>query len=470
VELREVLEETLGLETLHHSPWLALHARVLRGCRDAKAILEITRGSDDPLVQVERAWALIVGQQFEQAALILETVIPVLTGTPLGFAYRLLTNIQFEQGGDWMGTWAEVRSRLQGRPLGVALLDEIHQHLDSGDAPQARQTALEAASLLENDPYHLAWARHAIGMSYLRENKLVHAENALSEAEGLSRKRRAKAFRARALCGMGSLRRLQGDLLLAETHFREAIRHAQEPDDLSEALWGVGHLLRLQRKPEQALEQFQRALRVSNASRWIEIHRALAHLMLGRSDKAREAIDRAGTVVGATRHRLMVAHAELARLEGNAELVLEELNALPMDSVTAQDESRLFTELFALLGPDQAGRVLPILMLERRKIEISCLERMMVRVNGRQITLKRTSKGAQLFRMLLQSDEAISIPTLVGQLWPESSGIVRERKRKQLWQTARELRDQLGWREAIVTLEGTYRLDPDADWHIQSRA
>jgi tetratricopeptide (TPR) repeat protein len=467
VELREVLRETLGFEPLNHQPWLALHARVLRGCRDANAILEISQTSTDPLVKLERAWALIFVQRYDQAATILETVIPVLTGPALGRAYRFLTNTQFQQGNDWKNTWIEVRSRLQGRDLGVALLDEVHQLLESGDGLQAQQSAFEAISLLKDDPYHLAWAQHALGMSYLRENQLERAEHALEQAESISRKRRAKAFRPRALCGMGSLRRLQGDLPLAETHFREAIKHAKEPDDLSEALWGVGHVLRLQHKPGQALEQFKRALRVSTSAKWIEIHRALAHLMLENTVEAREAIVRAGKVIGATRHRLIVARAELARLEGNTELALEELQSLPMDSVTARDESGLFTELFSMLELKQTGREQISLLLERRKIEISCLEQMSIRVNGRPITIRRTSKGAHLLRVLLQANETLGIEALVQHLWPESPELDRDKKIKQLSQTAREVRDLLGWREAIIADDRTYRLDPDTDWHIQ---
>jgi tetratricopeptide (TPR) repeat protein len=469
VELRAVITESLGPEVLQQTPWTGLYARVLRGCRDAKTILEISQGSDDPMVQLERAWALIFIQQFEQADAILETVIPVLTRAPLGLAYRFKASIQFEQGTDWQSTWAEVRSRLQGRELGVALLDEVYQLMQSGDGQRGRESALEAAALLERDPYHRAWAQHAIGMSYLREKQIDHAENALTEADQLSRKRRAKAFRARALCGMGSLRRLQGDLTLAEAHFREAIKHAREPDDLSEALWGVGHLLRLQQKPTQALEQFKRALRVSTAAKWIEIHRALAYLMLGNCDEAREAIIRAGPVVGATQHRLIVARAELARIEGNTALALEELRSLPSESVTAQDESQLFNELFSMLEPHPTDRAQTNPLLERRKIEISCLEQMTVHVNGRPIAINRASKSTVLLRVLLQSNTALSIETLVRNLWPESPESDLNKKLKQLSQTARELRNLFGWSNAIVMLGGTYRLDPKADWQLQSR-
>jgi hypothetical protein len=148
VELREVISESVGPEVLQRIPWTGLYARVLRGCRDAKTILEISQGSDNPSVQLERAWALIFMQQFEQADAILEMVIPVLTGSPLGLAYRFKASIQFEQGKDWRSTWVEVRSRLQGRALGVALLDEVYQLMQSSDGQHGRESALEASALL----------------------------------------------------------------------------------------------------------------------------------------------------------------------------------------------------------------------------------------------------------------------------------------------------------------------------------
>ena len=45
VELRASLEISLGCTTVGHEPWLATYARVLRGCRDAAKILDLTRAT-----------------------------------------------------------------------------------------------------------------------------------------------------------------------------------------------------------------------------------------------------------------------------------------------------------------------------------------------------------------------------------------------------------------------------------------
>jgi tetratricopeptide (TPR) repeat protein len=461
-ELRDVLEHTVGLAQLHQEPWVPQYVRVLRGCRDAGKILEISAGHRNPLVRLERAWALVVKEDFVAAQAILREVIPGLTDNPLGFAYRCQTSIEFQLGRDWRSTWQHVRSRLSGRALGIALLDEAFQYAQVGEEERSRQSAREAAPLLEHDPFHFAWAQHSLGMSYLRDNLLEQAEQALTEAEQLSRHRRAQAFRARALCGIGSLRRAQGHLSVAETQYRQAVKAAQESDDLIQALWGAGHCLRLQGNPEQALEQFKRASRVNVDSNWIEVHRALALLMLERTVEAQEAIKRAGDVHGATVQRMRIARAELARLQGLENLAVQTLQELSSDSLAAREEARLFPDLFALLkdaiAPSTYG-------LEHHVIEVQA-DLSSVRINGRNIPIKATN-STRLLSVLLEHGGTLDIETLVQRIWP---GEALERKRKQLWRTVQQLRDLLGWQNAVVAIKDAYQLDTNAHWILQPDA
>lgn len=458
-ELRTALRDTVSDSGLCREPWVVQYARVLRGCRDTAKLLEISRNSHDPLVRLERAWALVITEEFVLAREILQEIMPGLRGISLGFAYRCLTSIEFQQGQDWRATWLQVRSRLHDRALGIALLDESHQYAQTGNETQARASAMEAAALLERDPYYFAWAQHSIGMSYLREHNISQAENALIESEQLSRQRRAQAFRARALCGMGSLRRTQGHLSVAETQYRQAVKFAKESDDLIEALWGVGHCLRLRGRPEQALEQFKRALRVNITSNWIEVHRALALLMLERTDEAQVALERAGQVHGATVQRIRVARAELARLQGRDELAHRELQDLPGNSLAAREESGIFPAVFGLLGllvtPSTNA-------LEHHLIEVH-VERTSIRIDGRTVPIKPNVNSTYLLSTLLEHGGTLGVEALAHILWP-ASGL--ERKRKQLWRTVQQLRDLLGWRNAVVALEAAYQLDPNADWML----
>jgi tetratricopeptide (TPR) repeat protein len=464
LELRWVLDQVLEPEWRCAPPWIVPYARVLSGCYDAKTMLEVGQGSELPFVKLGSVWALIHLGRFEQAAMNLKSCWTDLTGTTLGFAFQLQARLEFEQGMGWHETWVEVRNRLQGRLLGVALLEESKLYARSGDGFRARQIAFEAADLLERDSYHLAWAQHAIGMSYLSENQTALAADALTEAERLSRKRRAQAFRSRALCGIGALRRAQGDLGLAESQYREAIKHAREAEDLVNALWGVGHCERLQHRPEQALEQFRRALRVNGIADWIEVHRALSYLMLRRTDDARNAIVRVKTVNAETETYLTVARAEMHRIEGNMDLCREVFNQLPTDSLSVREESRLFHDLFAPCDDDALLTVPPMQTLERRVVEITRHELVAVRINGRDIAIKPTSKAAQLLRMLFENNGRCSVESLLNSLWPELLESERNRKRKQLWQHVRDLRDVLGWRDAVVALGGAYALDANTQW------
>jgi tetratricopeptide (TPR) repeat protein len=472
VELRGVLEEVLEPEWRSTEPWIVPYAQVLGACNDARTILEIGQDSQILFVRLEciRAWIHL--GRFEHAAVNLNSIMADLTGTNLtgtdfGFAYQLQARLEFEQGLDWHKTWNEVHHRLQGRTLGVALLEESKLYARSGDGFRARQIAFEAADLLERDSYHLAWAQHLIGMSYLFENQTALASTALLEAERLSRKRRAQAFRSRALSGIAALRRAQCDFTLAQSQYREAIKQARESEDLVNALWGMGHCERLQNRPEQALEQFRRALRVNAVADWLEVHRALAFLMLRRKDDARAAIAKVKTVDAQNATLLSIARAELFRIEGHMDLSCEVFDQLPTDSLTIREESRLFPELFALTAQDS---VQPMETLERRVVKITPHDLVAVWVNGRNIAIKPTSKMAQLLRVLLNHDGRCSIKDLLNSLWPEVIESKRDRKRKQLWQHVRDLRDVLGWPDAVMALGGAYALDPDAEWQTGESA
>jgi tetratricopeptide (TPR) repeat protein len=474
IELRECLEVTLEPQALQHEPWVALYARILRGARAPRSILELGLNADNPLLQLERAWALIMIEDYKQAKTLLEPImpaltipvltIPVLRANALGLAYRLLATIQFYQREPWQATWLRVREHMGGRSLGIALLDEAFQHAQIGDEARSREVILEAMPLFKHDAFHLAWAQHSLGMSYLREFQLPQAEIALLEAEHLTRKKRARGFRARALCGMGSLRRNQGDLKLAESHYRDATRIATEPDDLLQALWGTAHCLRVQGEPQRALEHLQRALRVKIDSGWVRVHQALAHLMLRQTVAARQAIELAGVVVGATRFRLTIARAELARLEGEPELALRTLGTLPENNASANEECLLFPELFALLEPqDQPSAVR---MLDRHRVQVRDGS---IVLNGRSIRLG-SSKVALLLRSLLDSGGLLTVDDLISRLWPDSLEADRRRKHKQLWRLVRDAQNLLGWRGAIGVADGAYRLDPEAEWLLEAPA
>lgn len=463
LELREVLQETVGLTRLRQEPWVIQYAQVLRGCRDIRKILEVSERSRNPLVRLERAWALVIDADFVAAEAILREIIPGLTDIPLGFAYRCQTSIEFQLGRDWRSTWQHVRSRLSGRALGIALLDESFQYAQIGEEERSRKSALEAAPLLERDPYYSSWAQHSLGISYLRDNLLERAEQALVEAEELSRQRRAQAFRARALCGIGSLRRAQGHLRVAETHYRQAVKSAQESDDLIQALWGIGHCLRLQGNPEKALEQFKRASRVKVAPKnWIEVHRALALLMLERTEEAQRALKHVGEVHGATVHRLQVARAELLRLcgcESDARAALEEIS----NSLATREEAQLFPALFGLLeGTDGPNRS----ELAQHLIEVKA-DFTAIRIDGRTVAINPSVNFSRLLAVLLERGGTLEMEALVQRIWPQAS---LEQKRKQLWRTVQQLRDALGWRTAVVALQDAYQLDSSARWVLLSEA
>jgi two-component SAPR family response regulator len=111
--------------------------------------------------------------------------------------------------------------------------------------------------------------------------------------------------------------------------------------------------------------------------------------------------------------------------------------------------------LFGLLE----GEIMPSNGFEHHVIEVRA-DRGSVQINGRSVPIKATN-STQLLSVLLEHGGRLDTETLVQSIWP---GVALERKRKQLWRTVQQLREVLGWRNAVVALEGAYQLDPNADW------
>jgi two-component SAPR family response regulator len=69
--------------------------------------------------------------------------------------------------------------------------------------------------------------------------------------------------------------------------------------------------------------------------------------------------------------------------------------------------------------------------------------------------------------VLLEQSGTLDMETLVQRIWPQAS---LKQKRKQLWRTVQQLRDALGWRNAVVALKDAYQLDSSASWVLLSEA
>lgn len=474
-EIQTVFQTVPEPVRLSSPSWATGFARTLRGTRNTQTLLYFTElalerhtGSAAAPITLERGWALLASGSYAQALETIQPLIHDLTGPTLGFAYCCLGNIYFELGQPWQTEFVAARQLLQGRALGLSMVDEgtcLDQH---GNHHQARLLWLEAFGLLKTDPYHQAWLRYNLGASYLREGNLEAERNFLITAE-LAKSKRAADFRVWAMMGLGAIRRLQGEWQRAETHYRQAIKQARANNELEQAWWGLGHTLRLAGRPAEAFECLHRAARVTDGSSWVNVSLAGALLDLNRTAEAEQALERTGNVTGNEVPRLAIMRAELARRHGNTAKTLEHLRRLPANSFTAREEFSLFAAL-AALSKDELNLPPALELRGRTVVRVEALGVLRVSVNARTIPIQPRSRVGELLVLLLEHNGQGTIDMLSEFMWPEikNDKTERDRKRKSLWWQVKELRHALGWPASVEALQGAYRLDPSTTWQYDA--
>jgi tetratricopeptide (TPR) repeat protein len=475
-DLHSVFQTIPEIVRLSSPSWATGFARTLRGIRDTQSLLHFTtwalerhRGPPAAPIALEHGWAYLALARHAEALETIQPLIPDLSGQTLGFAYRCLGDAHFDLGQPWQADFAAARQLLQGRALGLAMLDEGTCFDQSGDHHRARTIWLEAQELLNGDPFHQAWLRYNLGASYLREGNLEAERNFLITAE-LAKSKRAKDFRVWASMGLGAIRRLHGEWQRAETQYRQAIKLARANDERQQAWWGLGHTLRLAGRPAEAFESLHRAAGLgANGLSWVNVSLAGALLDLQRDAEASQTLGRVGPVTGNEVARLAIMRAELSRRNGDTTTALEHLRTLPTNSLTAREELTLFPALRALT---EGIRLPPMLEVQARTlVHVQALGVLSVSVNARAVPIQPTSRVGELLVLLLEQGGHAAIDALLDALWPHMTPgkPERDRKRKSLWWLVKELRHDLGWPESVTALQGAYRLDPKAIWQYDAK-
>lgn len=474
IELHATLEQIP--DHLHQQlQWATLKANILVGLRDIGQTLEFTHTSlaqypieEAATIASARAWALLATDQSQNALDLLESALPHLPQAALGAALKRLAQAQHTLGLPWQASANKARTHLQGRALGLALIDEGYLHRQSADLNQARECLNHALPLLRTDRYHLAWARHNLCEVALASND-PDAEHHALEAERLTRHPHARNLRARALCSLGSLRRREGDLQRAEAAFRAAIPAAQEPDDQRTARWSLARTLRLQGRTHDALEQLHSAISQTptDPHHPIQIELAATWLTLNQPERAQTALEASQHLYDRHADLSQIIWAELHRRQGNGIQALQALEQTNLRTPLAQEEARMWPDLFALAH--LAGRDVPTPATPASPptIEINACGLLRVLVNQRPVRLNPTGRPAELLVLLLEHHGHAPVETLIDQLWPKETKTTH--KTQALWQLAKKLRNALGWNESISIQGKVYTLDEHATWHYDAR-
>jgi len=441
-----------------------LYARTLCSARMHQALLDLTDTLHLPhpaqaRVQLFRSWALMRVQRVTEALALLQAIKSQLEPEDRGWWLRFRADaLAYLNQPGWAEVFAQARQCLRGGALGRCLMDWGNHHFRLGEVGLALGLWAEALAHLTHDPYYLAWLHHSLGITVLHSQP-SEAERHLLQAVELSKNKEAEEFRARALCGLGAVRRVLGEWDRALFCYQQAARVAREPDDLQEAYWGMGYTYRLSGQPAEAMGCFWRAHAAEPADAlYVDI--ALTHLMLGNPSGAEAALSQALQTAGRDAVKARLGWAELARQQRQKATLEAILPTLDWQQPWLQEERYCLPALFS--EAQRRGYLeLPRRRLRPLVVEVRAAGLLRVRVNGREIPLAPTSRAAEVLVLLLEHHAEATLDQLADKLYPQLN---RRKARQALWPHLERLREALGWEHSVEAQGGTYRLDPGAHW------
>lgn len=466
------LLEALPLAPFLNTPELARrYAHIACRAREAGALERLLCGWPEGVpyaLKVYQAWLLQFRGHPGAALEGLHTLEPSPYPYEHGLHLRLLGEIQAALGQPlsvWQPCFEAARPFLRGTALGLCLLTEASWLYSAREVARARHLWAEALPLIRSDVYYSAWWRYNLGITYLREGEISHAERHFTELEKLCRREEAAPFRVCAQVGFAAARRSLGELERALACSRQALRYARQgygdPEDLEAALWGIGLALRLLGYHDEALGYLLEARGVQNAV-WLSGDLAVCCLHLKQLEQARHHLQ--VTQWGGPRHLTLhhLVQAELCRQAGDVPGMETALAALDFAHPSLREEAPGFS---ALLEQARSLGYAPPLLEPRASLEVRVKAEgtVQVWVNGREVSLGATGLPAQALVYLLESRGRAALGDLTTALF-ESRATQRDAARKALHPHLVRLRTALGWPESVQAQQGAVQLDPRAIW------
>jgi tetratricopeptide (TPR) repeat protein len=243
-------------------------------------------------LEVERSIELYVLRRYQDCLSTLESAMKHLEGQALGFAYSKLGLVLYALEKPWQQAFEQARYFMSGLELGKALINEGYCFAESHQTAQAQGAWQEALVYLHGNPRLLTWVRYNLGITALRDMN-VDAERHFLDGLKLSQNLQASGLRVSILIGLGAIRRSLGEWSRAEFAYREAIKLAQDPNNLREATFGLVRTLRLSGRYSEALESLEVALHDPTLEHQLfYVARALSLLTLGQTKRAKDALEK----------------------------------------------------------------------------------------------------------------------------------------------------------------------------------
>jgi tetratricopeptide (TPR) repeat protein len=375
------------------SPIIAvLYAEVLARNGSTDEMLEFTNQilncydqKSNAEILLVRSSGLFLNKDFSGTLDALEAALPFLSGDSRGRALGRLGLTLFQLGKPWEFAFTESKNFLTGRNLGLMYLNYGYCLSESQRQQESRAIWTEALSLLKGDSYSLAWLRYNLGSSCINDLQIVEAERHFLEGERLSRNPKSFSMRSDILRSLANVRKARGEWSRAEFTYREAFRTATDSFDRVFALTGLTRTFLLSNRFSEANETLELELHPEDANDPnIQIARALVFLHLNDAVRAKRALESISVpVVGTYQWLERIARAELARRDGLLDQAVSLLEGLPIQTLHAREEVRLWPELFALLQAAGKPVPLPLEYVGRMLVRVTATGILRVTVNDR---------------------------------------------------------------------------------------
>ena len=356
----------------------------------------------------------------------------------------------------WAEAYEQAALLATGRDRGLALLEFAHQLSSHEREAEARDAYARALPELRTDPSLSTLTYANLGITCLRLG-LIHdagralrtAHDQVAQGEGV----RQLSTIWRGLGGV-SLHRMQ--LERAQHAFAMALQKADTGHDRLAARRGSARVYRMQGRYDEALTELHQALRQDHSLAGphpFYADLAALDLLVGDVSGAARRLEQVPPVQGSNGWRVKVVQAELARRAGTASPEMD-LRDLALDHTWAVEEARVFPELFALLGLSSAR--------PPWTAELSADGPLQVTMSGEPVPLRPSRVSSSLLAFLIfhqgqtSAERALEALDLPGKN-------VRARKQS-LSKAVAELREVLGWPDAVLTSGGLLGLSRAVDW------
>ncbi|GEM44639.1 hypothetical protein [Deinococcus cellulosilyticus] len=469
--LNEAVFQKLPKNMLYALPIAEQYAFVLcRARKQSEYLGFLQRFSEhaqpSPALRAIEAWALLYNQKpenIEKALHLTQTLKGQVSGWFEGMRLRVTGEALSMLGHEgWEPFFMQARQHLTGPSLGICIMEQGSHHSRVKNVEQARTLWSEALPYLRHDAHYHAWLRYNLGITSMGLHT-EEAERHFLELEQLRHRQEAKDFLASALRGLGSARRVLGELNRALSCYRQALKAAIEDEDREQALWGIGRTLIQAGQSFEGLAYLKEAHLVQESC-WLHADMAIAHLRLQDWNGAEGAAARIDLNTGLRSAQVaLLVFAELHRLRGEPEKAQVCLSRIDFSQWHLREDRRCFEGLFQFAEARGFPAVPVFPIREAYTVQVQAEGVLRVRVNGRPIPLKPSSKPAELLVRLLEKGGQDTLDSLQDALFRDEP-TTRRKAGQALWNHVKRLRFLLGWEESILAPGGAFVLDPNANW------